>query len=388
MRQRRRARPDRPRSPRCSSSRSPSSAASARPPVQAAPGVQVAWARRWDHPAASGSDLAQRGSMPARAIDEQMDDHERTRLLYVACTEPGPPPRCSLHRAVDGTDTGTQLLARASPRPETGPRSATCSRRSSTSTGGRPGPEPPARSRHARAARTSPPGGPGGRPARARPGCRARSPPPGLATLAAAGRRVGTGADDDDRFEELAGAEAPTTSSPALANDTGVAQGSVRLRHGCPRRPCRMFDLATGRGHRGAGRTPGHGRGHRGRAGAHRRPGPLGPRRAVGGRGRPNSSPDSVGVVRRDRAGGLRRPAVPPGGRPRRGQPQGGPRSQQPGKLAAYRLQLAATPFAQRATGRRWSMPPRVLHTGRTRDEAVPKLRAHEMAEAEALVRP
>jgi ATP-dependent exoDNAse (exonuclease V) beta subunit len=80
-------------------------------------GVQVAWGddgqilRMREH-------LAQPGFDERRAIDEQMDEHERLRLLYVACTRARDHLVVSLHRTTDDGRTGAHVMARCVADPD------------------------------------------------------------------------------------------------------------------------------------------------------------------------------------------------------------------------------------------------------------------------------
>jgi ATP-dependent exoDNAse (exonuclease V) beta subunit len=73
-------------------------------------GVQVSWGD--DGQVLRLRDkLKEAGFDERRAIDEQMDQHERTRLLYVACTRARDHLVVSLHRVTDAGPTGAHVIA-------------------------------------------------------------------------------------------------------------------------------------------------------------------------------------------------------------------------------------------------------------------------------------
>ena len=302
------------------------------------------------------SGLEQQGFDATRAIDEQMDHHERIRLLYVACTRARDHLAVSVHRVEPGKSdrrryTGAQLLAPCVvpaeqqealtdsqvllPPITEGPAPAGGGRRDrATPAGGdRPGrlacgagrahrhrPAPPFDLRHQ--------AGRGG----------ARADPSGAADVpvdVAVDVMVGVTVDgDDDRFEELAGAPAPDDIEPGLAKRPvdldlpawrrgryGTAIG--RAVHGV----LQVVDLATGDGLEALARAQAAAEGIDDEWERIAAPGPLRAGRAVRGRGgvpAPLAGGVRRGALRRHRAGGLHRPAVPPGRRPGRRGPQDG----------------------------------------------------------------
>ena len=88
------------------------------PPGGRRRGVQVAFGRDGETILRLRQGLEQPGFDASRAIDEQMDEHERIRLLYVACTRARDHLVVSLHRVDDHRMTGAQLLARCVTAPE------------------------------------------------------------------------------------------------------------------------------------------------------------------------------------------------------------------------------------------------------------------------------
>ncbi len=81
------------------------------PPGGRRRGVQVAFGPDGETILRLRQGLEQPGFDASRAIDEQMDEHERIRLLYVACTRARDHLVVSLHRVDDHRMTGAQLLA-------------------------------------------------------------------------------------------------------------------------------------------------------------------------------------------------------------------------------------------------------------------------------------
>ena len=81
------------------------------PPRTARRGVQVAFGPNGQPSLRMRDGLQQEGFDATRAIDEQMDEHERIRMLYVACTRARDHLVVSLHRVADKRQTGAQLLA-------------------------------------------------------------------------------------------------------------------------------------------------------------------------------------------------------------------------------------------------------------------------------------
>jgi ATP-dependent exoDNAse (exonuclease V) beta subunit len=176
-------------------------------------GVQVSWG-------ADGqivrlrADLAQAGFDAHKAIDEQMDSHERVRLLYVACTRARDHLLVSLYRTDTGSQTGAHVLASCVTGAE---HEAALDHVQETH-------------ELAPAPRSEPtPAGPAPTPTvtdlavwrveRELLLARAREPGAVSATALAAGALASAvpGPDDDDRFEELAGAPAPDDVEPGLA---------------------------------------------------------------------------------------------------------------------------------------------------------------------------
>ena len=100
------------------SSRSSSWAGSTAHPAAGARGVQVAFGPDGDPILRLRQGLQQQGFDDSRAIDEQMDEHERIRLLYVACTRARDHLVVSLHRVDDSRRTGAHLLAGCVTAPE------------------------------------------------------------------------------------------------------------------------------------------------------------------------------------------------------------------------------------------------------------------------------
>jgi ATP-dependent exoDNAse (exonuclease V) beta subunit len=74
-------------------------------------GVQVSWDAERGQIVRLRADLAQAGFDAHHAIDEQMDAHERSRLLYVACTRARDHLVVSIHRADTTGPTGAHALA-------------------------------------------------------------------------------------------------------------------------------------------------------------------------------------------------------------------------------------------------------------------------------------
>ena len=178
------------------------------------------------------SGLEQQGFDATRAIDEQMDHHERIRLLYVACTRARDHLAVSVHRVDPGKAserrryTGAQLLAPCVVPPD---HQEALAGSQVLLPGATEGPPPPT----ADAATAPPP--PvvtdltAWRAARDELIATARLPRSISATRLAAEAlgpgptdaaddTAGTTVDgDDDRFEELAGAPAPDDVEPGLA---------------------------------------------------------------------------------------------------------------------------------------------------------------------------
>ncbi len=88
------------------------------PPGGRRAGVQVAFGPDGDPILRLRQGLQQQGFDDSRAIDEQMDEHERIRLLYVACTRARDHLVVSLHRVDDSRRTGAHLLAGCVTAPE------------------------------------------------------------------------------------------------------------------------------------------------------------------------------------------------------------------------------------------------------------------------------
>jgi len=88
------------------------------PPGGRRRGVQVAFGPGGETILRLRQGLEQPGFDATRAIDEQMDEHERIRLLYVACTRARDHLVVSLHRVDDHRMTGAQLLAGCVTGPE------------------------------------------------------------------------------------------------------------------------------------------------------------------------------------------------------------------------------------------------------------------------------
>ena len=88
------------------------------PPGGRRRGVQVAFGPDGETILRLRQGLEQPGFDATRAIDEQMDEHERIRLLYVACTRARDHLVVSLHRVDDHRLTGAQLLAGCVTGPE------------------------------------------------------------------------------------------------------------------------------------------------------------------------------------------------------------------------------------------------------------------------------
>ena len=203
------------------------------PPGGRRRGVQVAFGRDGEAILRLRQGLEQPGFDASRAIDEQMDEHERIRLLYVACTRARDHLVVSLHRVDDQRKTGAQLLAGCVTAPEDRAElggvqevgsSVTVAPRPEPSEPIAPPPEPTLTDLEA------------WRTQREQLITTARLPgslsATGLAALAMVGagsvgaRSVGSGSDgggtdgageDDDRFEELAGAPALDDAEPGLA---------------------------------------------------------------------------------------------------------------------------------------------------------------------------
>jgi ATP-dependent exoDNAse (exonuclease V) beta subunit len=188
------------------------------PPGGRRRGVQVAFGPDGETILRLRQGLEQPGFDATRAIDEQMDEHERIRLLYVACTRARDHLVVSLHRVDDHRLTGAQLLAGCVTGPEDkaelagvqeiAPTVAVAPPPQPTSPPG-PQPEPTVTDLAAWRAQRE------GLIATARlPGSLSAT---GLAALALAGAGPDGAGEDDDRFEELAGAPAPDDAEPGLA---------------------------------------------------------------------------------------------------------------------------------------------------------------------------
>ena len=327
------------------------------PPGGGRRGVQVSFGAAGGPTLRMRDGLQQEGFDANRAIDEQMDEHERIRLLYVACTRARDHLVVSLHRVGDKPQTGAQLLAGRVTPPE---HSAALTGIQAEQPAGAPvepdppsapGPVPPmavpdlARWRSDRARLVATARLPGSVSATGlaaialREPLTSTSPPP--AASDAPGDGVHEGLDDegedDDRFVELAGAPAADDVEPGLAKrpvDLDLPawrKGALRHRDRSrrPRRAPGGGPLDGGRD-RAAGEGAGHRRGHRGRARPHRAPGPIrprGPERAGGRRVRALAGGVRRGAVRGPRRlghgpRGVHRPLVPPHRRPRRRRPQ------------------------------------------------------------------
>jgi len=188
------------------------------PPGGRRRGVQVAFGPEGETILRLRQGLEQPGFDATRAIDEQMDEHERIRLLYVACTRARDHLVVSLHRVDDHRMTGAQLLARCVTGPEDVAELAGVQEVAPSLTVAPPPqpagplaaqPEPTvtdlAAWRSEREALVATARLPGSLSAT------------GLAALALAGPEPGGAGEDDDRFEELAGAPAPDDAEPGLA---------------------------------------------------------------------------------------------------------------------------------------------------------------------------
>jgi ATP-dependent exoDNAse (exonuclease V) beta subunit len=229
------------------------------PPGGRRRGVQVAFGSDGETILRLRQGLEQPGFDASRAIDEQMDEHERIRLLYVACTRARDHLVVSLHRADDHRMTGAQLLARCVTGPEdvgelagvqeVAPSVALAPPPSAWVGPSTPRPEPTVTDLAAWRAERA------GLIATARlPGSLSAT---GLAALALAGRGpVEDGAgEDDDRFEELAGAPAPDDAEPGLTK-RGVDLDLPAWRKGrygtaigrAVHAVLQVVDLATGEG--------------------------------------------------------------------------------------------------------------------------------------------
>ncbi|HEY8093048.1 MAG TPA: 3'-5' exonuclease, partial [Acidimicrobiales bacterium] len=196
------------------------------PPGGGRRGVQVSFGAGGGPTLRMRDGLQQEGFDANRAIDEQMDEHERIRLLYVACTRARDHLVISLHRVGDKSRTGAQLLAGRVTAAED--MAALAGIQSHQLPGGAiepdrstaPGPVPPMAVPDLARWRTE----------RARLVATARLPgsisATGLAATALRDPEARTAAEDtdrldhsedDDRFGELAGAPAADDGEPGLA---------------------------------------------------------------------------------------------------------------------------------------------------------------------------
>jgi ATP-dependent helicase/nuclease subunit A len=180
-------------------------------------GVQVSWGPD-GQVVRLRSDLAQAGFDAHRAIDEQMDAHERTRLLYVACTRARDHLVVSLHRIDGPGQTGAHLLAGCVTSPADAAALEGVQRFRQPAGGG---PEPAVLDGSGPEVRVPDLGQ--WRAERWSLLAAARQPTSVSATaLAANALSVGPidaipGEDDDDRFEELVGVAAPDDLEAGLA---------------------------------------------------------------------------------------------------------------------------------------------------------------------------
>ncbi len=184
------------------------------PPGKRQRGVQVSWGVD-GQVVRLRADLAQAGFDVHRAIDEQMDTFERTRLLYVACTRARDHLLVSLHRTDGGPATGARVLAECVTAADDIAALVPVQQEIDTAPAPAPipiaaGPAPTLRLQDLGVWRA------GRRAVLAS----AREPGSVSATALAAGALATEsvpGADDEDRFEELAGAESPDDVEPGLA---------------------------------------------------------------------------------------------------------------------------------------------------------------------------